>query len=248
MFKLTFLGTASAVPDPLHHNSHFIVETDERKILVDCGGNPIVRLKEAYVDPKALTDVILTHFHPDHVSGIPLLLMDLWLMGRTNPLCVHGLTDVLTRVKQMMTLYHWEEWDEFYQVVFHDIPSEENVELLVQSDLTVKASLVCHMIPAIGLRFEAPEGVVVYSTDTGPCDAVVRLAQGAQLLIHEASGSADGHSSAAEAAMIAARAGVEELILTHYPPQTNPITMIAEAKAHFEGKVSLAEDLQVILL
>jgi ribonuclease Z len=95
MAKITFLGTASAVPDRNHQNTHFVVQTESGTVLVDCVGNPIVRLREAGIDPLSITDLVLTHFHPDHVSGVPLLLMDLWLLGRKQPLDIYGLESVL---------------------------------------------------------------------------------------------------------------------------------------------------------
>ena len=248
MSKITFLGTASAVPNASHHNAHFVLESNQRMILVDCSGNPIARFDEAGIDPLELTDVILTHFHPDHVSGLPLLLMDLWLLGRKQPLTIHGLRDDLKRVQEMMALYQWETWTEFFPMVFHELASEENTSVLAEEDITILASPVCHMIPAIGLRIVLPEGVVSYSTDTGPCESVIRLARDANVLIHEASGSTVGHTSAAEAGEAAARAGVETLVLIHYPPEADRVALAAEAGKAFSGTVVVAEDLMALEL
>ena len=106
--KITFLGTANAVPNKQQQNSHLIVELSGRKLLIDCVGTPVVRLQEAGINPLAITDLILTHFHPDHVSGVPLLLMDLWLLGRKESLAIYGNHDVLQRVDEMMGLFRWE--------------------------------------------------------------------------------------------------------------------------------------------
>ena len=248
MSRITFLGTASAVPSASHHNAHFVLESGQRMVLVDCSGNPIVRFAEAGIDPMKLTDVILTHFHPDHVSGLPLLLMDLWLMGREQPLTIHGLQDDLDRMQKMMALFEWENWTEFFPVAFHDLVSEENTPVLMDAEITILASPVCHMIPAIGLRMELPEGVVSYSTDTGPCESVIRLGMDANVLIHEAAGSAKGHTSAAEAGEAAAQAGVETLVLIHYPPDANPVELATEAGMAFSGTVVVAEDLMALEL
>lgn len=248
MSKITFLGTASAVPNQTHQNSHFILETDEKVVLVDCAGNPVVRLEQAGIDPLSITDVILTHFHPDHVSGGPLLLMDLWLMGREAPLGVHGLQDVVERFEKMMELYDWSDWAGFYPVEFHGLSADELTPVLTGETITLQSSPVCHMIPAIGLRIEIPEGVIAYSTDTGPCDQVVRLAKDADILIHEASGSSNGHSSAAEAGEIASKAGVKTLVLIHYPPDAELADLIAEAGSTFNGDVIVAEDLMQLVI
>jgi ribonuclease Z len=248
MSRITFLGTASAVPNQIHQNSHFILETDDRVVLVDCAGNPIVGLEQAGIDPLTITDLILTHFHPDHVSGAPLLLMDLWLMGRDDLLTVHGLQDVIDRFKKMMELYEWRDWKGFYQVNFHGLSAAEFTPVLNDDAVNIQSSMVCHMIPAIGLRFELPEGVIAYSTDTGPCEQVVRLAESADILIHEASGSSHGHSSATEAGVIASKAGVKTLVLTHYPPDVNITDMIAEAGSTFDGDVLAAEDMMQLVI
>lgn len=248
MSKITFLGTASAVPNASHHNAHFVIESGPRMVLVDCSGNPIARFEEAGIDPLMLTDVILTHFHPDHVSGLPLLLMDLWLMGREQPLTIHGMQDDLERMQEMMALYQWEDWTDFFPVVFHDLPSEENTSVLTDEEMTFLASPVCHMIPAIGLRMVLPEAIVSYSTDTGPCDSVIRLAMDANVLIHEAAGAGVGHTSAAEAGEAAAQAGVETLVLIHYPPEADPVALAAEAGKAFSGTIVVAEDLMALEL
>ena len=91
MPTLTFLGTSSAIPDETHENSHMVVTGRERTILIDSVGNSILRLKEAGVDHSNLTDLIVTHFHPDHVSGVPSLLMNMWLLGRRHGLNIYCL-------------------------------------------------------------------------------------------------------------------------------------------------------------
>ncbi len=105
MTTITFLGTANAVPNKDHQNTHFLVESNEHLLMVDCVGNPVVRLEQAGINPLDLTGLVLTHFHPDHVSGVPLLMLDLWLMGRNKPLPIFGLHDVIVRFEQMMSLF-----------------------------------------------------------------------------------------------------------------------------------------------
>ena len=105
------------------------------------------------------------------------------------------------------------------------------------------------MVPTIGLRMEFKEAnkIVTYSCDTEPCQEVLRLARGADILIHEASGEVIGHSSSRQAAEIAAEADVGELYLIHYPTgdfwQEN---LLEDAQNHFDGGVTLAEDLMVL--
>ena len=55
----------------------------QRTVLVDApGGNTVLRLEQAGLNFRDLTDIIVTHFHTDHTLGIPQLLIDMWLLGR----------------------------------------------------------------------------------------------------------------------------------------------------------------------
>jgi len=249
MERVIILGSASAVPDLEHENTHLLVESDSRMILVDCPGNPTVRLNRAGIEINQVTDIVLTHFHPDHVSGFALLLMNMWLVGRKQPLAVHGLEVTLERARSMMELYDWDSWPEFYPVDFLPIKHEERAALINGQDLRVYASPVEHLIPTVGLRFEFSRTgrVVVYSCDTEQSQFVRRLAQDADVLIHEATGQSKGHTAPEQAGEIAASAGVSALYLIHYPPQlVDPDTLVEQASQAFKGPVYVARDLQSI--
>lgn len=251
MPKLIILGTSNAIPDESHENTHMVLVGNARTILIDCVNNQLLRLKKAGVDYSSLTDLILTHFHPDHVSGVPQLLMNMWLMGHQQPLSIYGLEYTLDRLKELMGFYGWSDWPGFFPVTFYPLPTEEMVPVLECEEMSVHASPVQHMIPAIGLRFvfKQTNKVLAYSCDTEPCDQVIRLAEGADVLIHEASGDILGHSSAAQAGEIANKAQVGALYLIHYP--TGPFSEgdpVHEAGGRFKGPVTLTEDLMALEL
>ena len=253
MGKIVILGSANAVPDVNQENTHFYIEAGNRNILVDCGSNPLQVLPANGIQPNALTDIIITHFHPDHVSGLPLLLMDLWLMGRREPLAIYANHHALSRIEKMMELFEWHDWPNFYPVSFNEISDREMHLAIADSAIEIYTSPVKHLIPTIGLRIEfiAEEKVVAYSCDTEPCQAVVHLAKEADILIHETSGALKGHSSPAQAAQIASEAGAKKLLYIHYPTKrkkTNDAEMIAEGKKFFNAPIDLARDKQVILL
>lgn len=107
----------------------------------------------------------------------------------------------------------------------------------------VTASPGTHSVPVVGLRVESVRtgGVVAYSCDTEPSDAIARLAQDAELLVHEANGALSGHSSIAHAAEIAARAQVGQLILVHLPPHPSDDELTAARKTF--RHVHFGEDL-----
>jgi ribonuclease Z len=249
MARVVILGTAHALPDPDHDNTHLAVVGTDGVTLVDCGGSPTLRLRQAGLEMESITDLIATHFHPDHVSGIPLLLMGMWLSGRQAPLRIYGLHHCLERLEDMMGFYQWHNWPDFFPVAFHRLPEQEEIVVLERDDLRILSSPVRHMVPTIGLRFEGLPGgrAVCYSSDTAPCPALVRLAQGADVLLHESSGESLGHSSAAQAGEIARSAEVGRLLLIHYPPDRKQ-GLVEQARAAFGGEVQLAQDLMELPL
>ncbi len=249
MAKLTILGTAK-IADEQHENTHMALVGSNGAVLIDCVGTPLVRLKKAGISPDSIHDLILTHFHPDHVSGVPGLLMDMWLMGRDHPLRIYGLHHTLERLEDLMAFYHWDNWPDFFQVAFHRLPERERVAVLENDGYRILASPVRHYVPTIGLRFERTDGdrTLAYSCDTEPSQSVVDLASGADVLIHEASGAGVGHSSAAQAGGVAREAEVGRLLLIHYPTHLPPQSLIDEARQTFPGEVDLAQDFMEIEL
>lgn len=245
MSKLIILGSASAIPDEKHDNTHMVLVGREKMVLIDCANNPFMRLRQAGLESDHLTDIVLTHFHPDHVSGMPSLLMQMWLTGRQRPINIYGLSDTLDRLKQLMGFYDWGTWPNFYQVNFFPISLGRMTLVLENQEFRIYASPVCHIVPTIGLRFEfcQTNKVLAYSCDTEPCPEVVQLAYGADVLIHESTGASFGHSSASQAGGIAAQAESASLYLIHYDVKnSNPQSLEAEARGTFNGPVALAED------
>jgi ribonuclease Z len=246
--RVVTLGTAAAVPDETHATTHLAVEGGWGFFLIDCGDGPILRVQQAGLALERLRGLILTHFHPDHVATVPILLMDTWLLGRTDPLPVYGLQDVVDRYNAMMDLFRRDEWPGFFDTPCHVVPEEVGALVLENDDFCITAAPVEHVVPNIGLRIENRRsgGVVAYSSDTAPCDAVVELAQDADILIHEAAEPTPGHSSAAQAGEVARRAGARRLVLVHYRPAPHKYDRwIEEAAETFGGPVELGQDLGI---
>jgi ribonuclease Z len=245
MPKVIILGSSNAIPDEKHENSHMALVGDGRLVLIDCVNNPIVRLRKAGLSVEDITDLILTHFHPDHVSGVPLLLMDLWLLGRKEELNIYGLDYTLDRLDTMMDLYGWDSWPDFFRVKMHRLAEQEMTAVQENSFWRIYSSPVKHIIPNIGLRieFQGSGKVFAYSGDTEPCDQVVRLAEKSDVLVHEATGASWGHSDATQAGEIAKKAAASELYLIHYPNgRFEDNHLIKRAAQAFNGPVRLAED------
>jgi len=243
--RVVALGTAAAVPDEMHANTYLAVEGERGFFLVDCADSPLVRIRHAGLAPERLRGLIITHFHPDHVFGIPILFMNIWLLGRTAPLPVYGLQDALERFEAMMDLFRWQEWPGLFPVPRRAFAEEVGALVLEDEEFRITGAPVKHLVPTMGLRIENKRsgGVVAYTSDTSPCDAVVALAQDATVLIHEAAKNTPGHSSAAQAGEAARRAGAGRLVLIHYRPAPWQYDRwLEEAAAAFGGPVELAQD------
>lgn len=218
--KLHLLGTGAAVSDPHRTTTMFAVEQDDRLLLVDCGGDVIPRMVAMGLDPVSMDALIVTHEHADHVSGFPLLMERLWLMGRKAPLPVLGIAPALAQVKRVHDAFDTSSWEGYPGFTAQEVDLKEGAVVWRDDALRVTAAPGVHAVPTVGLRFEDRNGrVLTYSCDTRPADAITRLAQGADMLMHEATGHGPAHSSATEAADVALASGAERLILVHVPPE-----------------------------
>jgi ribonuclease Z len=225
MPTLHLLGTGAAISDP-HRTTTMLAFTDaavERSTLVvDCGGDVCQRLLANGVSLESIRALVVTHAHMDHASGFPLFMEKIWLDGRERPIPVVGIEAALAQAQRSWDAFApvHTEWDA-PPIDWQSVPHTPDADLWSDDVWTVTASPVDHgSQPNVGLRVEHPAtGLVVgYSCDTAPCDAVVDLAQDADVLVHEANGVGDGHSTAAEAATVAKAAGVGRLLLVHLPP------------------------------
>lgn len=90
MLTVTLLGTAATLPQPDRALSAAVFSTGGRSILLDCGEGTQLALHRHHVNPMKLTLVALTHYHGDHILGLPGLLQTLGTMNRTRPLYITG--------------------------------------------------------------------------------------------------------------------------------------------------------------
>ncbi len=248
------LGVAAALPDADHANTYLaVVGAAGRFWLVDCADSPIGYMKRIGLDPLNLQGVFFTHFHPDHVYGLPALLLGLYLFlmeGDAAPdfsLPLYARSEVLEGVKGMVNLFSSQNWIGSVPLTYHSVPAEDGAFVASDDDFAVTAAPTQHSVPSMAVRFEhrATGRAFVYSGDTQPSAAVETLAQGAALLFHEATGSSHGHSYPDEAGALAARANVERLVLIHYPPRDEfMVRALDEAGKAFGGDVQLAQALR----
>jgi ribonuclease Z len=245
--KLTMLGTA-AIADVSHGNVYLLLTSGDSNILIDCGGNPTSRVMRAGLNFIELDGLIVTHYHPDHIYGVPILLMNLWLLGRTEAFPIFGPPKTLHIIRRMMDLYEWDTWPNFIPVNFHEIPLEPDAPVVSDKIVSITAAPVAHVVQTIGLRItnRLTGNILAYTSDTMRDPRVVHLARNADILLHEATGEYYGHSTGADAAHDALEANAKRLVLVHYPSVRGDLAaVLKEASAIFPGPVELAEDFGV---
>jgi ribonuclease Z len=247
MEQFVILGSSNAVPKLGQENTHLFIESAEKKILVDCGDNPLGKMTAIGKSVNEISDLVLTHFHADHVGSLPLLIMGMWLEKRETPLMIHGLNFTLERARQLLELFTWQKWPDMFPVEFNTLP-ENGVEGFIKgSGISITAKPVLHLVPTIGLRFEFASGrIVTYSCDTEPCENLYSLAAGAEVLLQESAGATKGHTSALQAGEIAEKCGVKKLILIHYEKRMDEKILVADARKGFSGEVLAATDLMTV--
>jgi ribonuclease Z len=252
MVTMTVLGAAGPVPTADNDTSCLVLHSADFALLVDCTGNPIGKLEKAGIAAYELNGVLLTHRHPDHTYGLPLLLQGLGLWAdrrepRPGPLIIYGVADVLDHVRQMITTFDLLSFLPSHAFLLQEIPMASNHLLLDRSDVSLWTTPVEHFVPTVGLKVQnkATGKSIVYSSDTSPCETFANLASGSTILIHNcnlpAAEHIKGHSNSTEAGEVARLAHVERLVLIHMPVHRyNAQLLVQEAHQVFPGPVEAA--------
>lgn len=220
-------------------------------IVVDLGNGTLAALQSNH-DPFALDALLFSHLHPDHCSDFSALTV----LRRYHPapprdsvqhkLPVYGPAEAPRRfaAAYVPTAEEMETEDFGNVFTFHSYPTTP----FTIAGFTVTATQVEHPCEAYALRIERNGRSLCYTGDSGPCEALERIAAGADTLLGEASWTdAPGrppklHLSGKQAGELAAKAGVGRLLVTHVPPWTNRDAVFAEALAAFPGKTELAKE------
>jgi ribonuclease Z len=251
MAELVLLGTGAALSDQHREHTYMVVQGDKESVLIDCGGSPTQRLIKAGIVLDSIDHVILTHHHPDHLYGVPIFLLDLWLSGRKKVLHIYGLKETLRATRAMLHAFEWEHWMKFgmFPVEFHMLPKKGISLMLVTKEFTISTTPTKHLLPTIASRITSNKSgkTIVYSSDTEVCESVVEISRDVDMLFHEAttvSVSSHGHSSALQAGQQAQRAGAKKLVLVHLPPNGDVKEIKAAAKQNYSRSVVVSKDFQ----
>ena len=156
MINLTLLGTSALVPLPDRAETAAQLVCGGRSILFDCGEGTQTAARKAGVSLFKTDVIALTHYHGDHIFGLPGLLQTMNMMGRTEPLTIVGPGDVEKELEHMLPLIGWLS----YELKLATLPAE-GVELnAVTAGWPDGARLIpfetAHRVVSQGYVFELP--------------------------------------------------------------------------------------------
>jgi ribonuclease BN (tRNA processing enzyme) len=242
--RLTVIGCSGSFAGPDAAASCYLVEADEGgrtwRILLDLGSGALGALQR-YADPAGIDAVFFSHLHPDHCLDLCgyYVLRKYHPGGALPPIPVWGPVGVARRMSAAYDLP--KDPGMALEFSFHEYAGP-----VALGPFRVEPVRVAHPVPAFGLRVGAQGHTLAYTGDTGPCEALDRLADGVDLLLAEASfrSGEDNprglHLTGRDAGGVAARNGVRRLVVTHVPPWYDAADMLAEAAAVHDGEITAA--------
>ena len=275
--RLILLGTGGGPrPRKASSASAQVIVARNTAYVVDCGNGVARQLVLAGVALNTLRHVFITHHHSDHNADYGNLIWLAWAAGLRTPVDTWGPPPLAKMTKLFFEMNAYD--------IDTRIANEGRVPLVplvhvhelaqggpVMQDGSVKvtAAVVHHppVVPALAYRFDALGRSIVISGDTTPCDALVKLAHDADVLVHSAlyvpavdrlvarvpnatalKQSIIAHQTSAEdAGRVAQAAGVKTLVLSHLVPADDPEVTeqmwIEAARTHFRGPVIVGRDL-----
>ena len=224
MTRVTVIGSGTSEPHPATPASGILVETPSTGVLFDCGQG-VIRALTPIRDPRDLDAVVIGHLHADHfIDIVSLRYLIPWsdYSGRRIPILLPP--DGRQRMIELAAAI--SEREGFFDDAFELLEYEATSSVAI-GDLTIQFVPGLHYVPAWGCAIADRAGRrVVISGDTGPNEALVQAARGADLFVVEATLlSADqddlvrGHLTVDEALDMGQRAGVGQTVLVHYRPE-----------------------------
>jgi ribonuclease BN (tRNA processing enzyme) len=253
--RLTVLGCSGSGPSPGSPASGYLVEAGDTRFTMDLGNGTFGALQR-HLDPWDLDGVLFSHLHPDHCADFTALVVH----RRYHP------SPPFDPAARRLPVYAPAEAPDRFACAYAPSAAERATTDLTDTfafealtdgagatlgDVALSSALVDHLCEAYALRVEHGGRSLVYSGDTGPCASLVTLAQGADVLLCEATWPHTGpwwdepppgvHLSGQQAGKHAAAAGVGRLLLTHVPAWFDGKDLLAEAKQEFDGPVELVE-------
>jgi ribonuclease BN (tRNA processing enzyme) len=240
--RLTIIGSGDAFGSGGRFNTCFLIETLGKRMLLDFGASSLVALKAQQIDPNSVDGIILSHLHGDHFGGLPFLLLDFqFLNRRERPLAISGPPGTRERLSAALEVFFprssQTKWRFPLQVseITPGVPGEF-------LGLAVSTAEVVHFSGALSTALRLSDGRVVlaYSGDTQWTDALVKVADGADLFIVECYDYArdlSGHMNWVTLQAKLPQLKARKIMLTHMNP-----SMLAKRNEARTAGLLVAED------
>ncbi len=248
--EVIILGSGTTTPLGYRASPSLFLKIERNFILFDIGPGALRQLTLAGVNHERIGHLFVTHFHPDHTADLVHFLFatrNPSVLERRRPFTITGPRGLKDLISGLQTVYR--EW---LRIPLEIMGIEELDSVMGRErdykDFKVSYCSTTHTAESLAYRVEDGRGKsIVYSGDTGFCDEIVELAGSASLLILESSFPAgremDGHLTPLEAGRIAASAGVDRLLLTHFYPECLASDIAAQCRKSYGGELTLASDL-----
>lgn len=278
--RLILLGTGGGpTPKPNRAQPAQVIVVNNAAYVIDCGNGVARQMVLANVPLSSLRDVFITHQHSDHNADYGNLILLAWGGTLTTKVNTYGPPPLkeMTRLFLKMNDYDIRtrmadegRVDLRPLIVPHEIT--QGGPVMQDDNVKVSAALVDHgaVKPAFAYRFDCPDRSIVISGDTRPSENLVRLAKGADVLVHEVmylpaldkltasepnvttlrAHLMAAHTTTEEVGKIANEAGVKTLVLSHFVPGGTPVipdqVWYEAVKPHFAGRLIVGRDLMEI--
>jgi ribonuclease BN (tRNA processing enzyme) len=241
--RLTVVGCSGSFPGPDSPASSYLLEAQGFRLVVDMGNGSLGALQR-YVDMFEVDAICLSHLHADHCVD----LASYWVAREYAPggplprIPVYGPAGTAERVAGVLGSGHSgvdavRQWFDVHGLT---------VGTWEIGPFRLTTERMNHPVETFGFRVEHAGWGLAYSADTGQTEALLRLAESADVLLCEASFISgedtppDLHLTARQAGEYAARAGAGQLVLTHLVPWCDRERSLAEAAGSYRGPLSAA--------
>ncbi len=240
--RLTIVGCGDAFGSGGRFNTCFWLETAKATLLVDCGASSLVALKAHGLDHGKVDGIILSHLHGDHFGALPFLLLDAQhLTRRERPLLIAGPPGSRARIEAAIENFFpralRNKWRFPFAIV--EIEPGKPTEVLGHA---VSTTEVVHQsgAPSTAVRIGDGQRLFAYSGDTEWTDALIGVADGADLFIVECYGYAGALKGHLSWELLKPRLGdlrAKKIMLTHMNP-----SMLAKVEEARAAGLLIAED------
>jgi ribonuclease Z len=158
--NLTFLGTGSSIPTARRNHPATLLKYKAENILVDCGEGTQRQFRKAHLNPCKVTKILISHWHGDHVLGLPGLLQTLNLNGYQGELQIYGPKGSKKAFQEMVAPYLGFYWNinkkngGNFNIVLKEIDSGVFID---SDEFQIEAAEVEHNCPALAYSFIVKE-------------------------------------------------------------------------------------------